>query len=104
MKLSYDFDQFEPPHLTSQTLQLISQQRRLARRALALIIASNLMSVCLILVAFYVAPFSLAAGIACLTLLGLSLSGSGVIAVLFAKNWSVKFKQPLFRTDLSITY
>lgn len=103
MKLNYDFDQFEPPHLTSQKLQAISQQRSLAHRALVLIAASNLISICLILAAFYLAPFSLMAGIGCLILFGVSLSGSGIVAVLFAKKWSLILRR-ISSPDFSITY
>ena len=103
MKLNYNFDQFEPPHLTSQKLQAMTQQRRLARRALVLIAASNFINICLILAAFYLAPFSLMAGIACLILFGVSLSGSGVVAVLSAKKWSSTLRR-ISNADFSITY
>lgn len=85
MNFSYDFEQYEPPKLTEQKLNAILQKRRDARRMLLLAAASNLIWISLALLAFAVSPYSMSASIICLALLGIYLSGSGILAVLFAK-------------------
>jgi len=95
MKLKFDFDGFEPPRLTEKKLVDIVNARQLANRTLILSIASLLTDICLALLAFSLAPYSLEAGLACLALLGASLIGSGIIAVVFAKRYPTSLRSIL---------
>jgi hypothetical protein len=95
MKLKYDFEGFEPPRLTEKKLVEIVNARQLAKRTLILSIASLLTDICLALLAFSLVPYSLEAGLACLALLGASLIGSGIIAVVFAKRYPTSLRSIL---------
>ena len=85
MRLSYDFEQYEPPKLTEQSLNAVLQKRRDVRRMLLFAAASNLMLISLALLALAVAPYSMTASFICLMFLGTYLSGSGILTVLLAK-------------------
>jgi hypothetical protein len=91
MKLSYDFQQYEPPKLTEEKLSSMIQKRRDVRWILLLAIASNLIWISLALLALVVSPYSMSASIICLVLLGVYLSGSGILAVLFTKKLIDKY-------------
>ena len=54
MKLSYDFQQYEPPKLTEEKLSSMIQKRRDVRWMLLLAIASNLIWISLALLALVV--------------------------------------------------
>ena len=86
MRLSYDFEQYEPPKLTEQSLNAVLQKRRDVRRMLLFAAASNLMLISLALLALAVAPYSMTASFICLMFLGTYLSGSGILTVVLAKN------------------
>jgi len=88
MKLTYDFESYQPPRITEETLKKTLHNRQLIKRTVLLVAASLMIHLSLALLAFAVAPYSLEAGIACLVLLGISLTNSGIIAVIFAKKWS----------------
>lgn len=92
MKLNYDFKSYQPPRMTEKSLMETLHNRQLIRRTLLLTLASLLINICMALMAFVIAPYSLEAGIACLVLLGLSLAGSGIIAVIFAREWSAHYR------------
>lgn len=92
MNLNYDFESYQPPRMTEEKLMEILHRRQLIRRTLLLILAALLSNICLALLAFAVAPYSLEAGIACLVLLGVSLADSGIIAVLFARKLSAQYR------------
>lgn len=92
MKLNYDFESYQPPRMTEKSLMETLHNRQLIRRTVLLILASLLTNICMALMAFVIAPYSMEAGIACLVLLGLSLAGSGIIAVIFAKEWPAHYR------------
>ena len=92
MKLNYDFESYQPPRMTEKSLMETLHNRQLIRRTVLLIMASLLINICMALMAFVIAPYSMEAGIACLVLLGLSLAGSGIIAVIFAREWSTHYR------------
>lgn len=92
MKLSYDFEKFEPPHLTAQQLNAVSRQRELARQTIILLTASQLIYICLAVAAYVLAPHSMTASIILMVFFGFSLSGSGVIAVLFSRKLTNKLR------------
>ena len=85
MKLSYDFQQYEPPKLTEEKLSSMIQKRRDVRWMLLLAIASNLIWISLALLALALAPFSIIASVICLVLLGIYLSASGILTVLLTR-------------------
>lgn len=85
MRLSYNFEQYDPPKLTEQSLQGALQKRRDVRRMLLFAAASNLVLVSLALLALAVAPYSMLASLICLVFLGIYLSGSGVLTFLLTK-------------------
>lgn len=87
MKLNYDFEKYEPPKLSEQKLNALALKRRDLRRVFLLAAASNLIFISLALLALVLLPYSRLASILCLLFLGIHLSGSGVIAVLFTKKW-----------------
>lgn len=88
MKLNYNFEAHEPPRITEAQLQETLKQRRLLKETLLLLIASLLVHLSLLLLAFLVAPYSLAAGMALILLFGGSLAGSGVLAVFTGRKLS----------------
>lgn len=88
MTLNYNFEAHEPPLITEAQLQDTLKQRRLLKETLLLLSASLFVHLSLLLLAFLVAPYSLAAGIACILLFGGSLAGSGVLAVLTGRKLS----------------
>ncbi|ETA81446.1 hypothetical protein [Youngiibacter fragilis] len=92
MKLSYDFSGYKPPVLDENKLMETVYLRQLAKRTLLLTIASLFSNICLVLLAFVIAQYSLAAGMACLVLLGASLAGSGIIAAVFAKRYPMNLR------------
>lgn len=85
MRLSYDFEQYEPPKLTEQSLNAVLQKRRDVRRMLLFAAASNLILLSLAMLALVVAPYSILVSIICLVLLGTYLSGSGILTFLLTK-------------------
>lgn len=85
MRLSYDFEQYEPPKLTEQSLNAVLQKRHDVRRMLLFASASNLILISLALLALAVAPYSMLASISCLVFLGIYLSGSGILTYLLTK-------------------
>ena len=91
MKLSYDFEKYAPPQLTERTLGAVLQSRRDARRMLLLVAASNLIFISLGMLALALVPYSMVLSFVCLGVLGIYLSGSGVLAVLFAKKLMDKY-------------
>lgn len=95
MKLSYDFSNYKPPVLDEKKLIEIAHARQLAKRTLILTVASLITNICLVLLAFVIAPYSLTAGMACLALLGASLAGSGIIAAVFAKRYPMNLRSIL---------
>lgn len=88
MKLNYNFEAHEPPRITEAQLQETLKQRRLLKETLLLLSASLLVHLSLLLLAFLVAPYSLAAATACILLFGGSLAGSGVLAVFTGRKLS----------------
>jgi uncharacterized membrane-anchored protein YitT (DUF2179 family) len=95
MKLSYDFNSYKPPVFDEKKLMEIVYARQLAKRTLILAIASLISNICLVMLAFIIAPYSLAAGMACLVFLGASLAGSGIIAAVFANRYPVNLRSIL---------
>ena|SRR5665647_581801 len=92
MKLNYDFESYQPPRMTEKSLIETLHNSQLIKRTVLLIVASLLINICMALMSFVIAPYSMEAGIACLVLLGLSLAGSGIIAVIFAREWSTHYR------------
>lgn len=91
MRLSYDFEQYEPPKLTEQRLNAVLQERHDVRRMLLFAAASNLIWISLALLALVVSPYSMLASVICLVFLGIYLSGSGILAVLLTKKLIDKY-------------
>lgn len=85
MKLSYDFEQYEPPRLTEQMLNAVFQKRREVRRMFLFAAASNLVLISLALLALALAPYSMLASVICLVFLGIYLSASGLLTVLLTR-------------------
>lgn len=85
MKLSYDFERYEPPRLTEQKLEVILQKRREVRRMIIFAAASNLFLISLALLALALAPYSMLASVICLAFLGIYLSASGILTVLLTR-------------------
>lgn len=103
MKLTYDFESYQPPKLTEMQLMEILKQRQLIRQSVLLIVGAVLSYVCLVLLAFALTPLSFEAGIACLVFLGISLANSGVIAVLLSKKLSPQYRsQPGYQIALDL--
>lgn len=95
MKLSYDFSGYKPPALDEKKLIEIAHARQLAKRTLILTVASLITNISLVLLAFIISPYSLAAGLACLGYLCVSLIGSGIIAAVFAKRYPLNLRSIL---------
>jgi len=92
MKLSFDFKGYQPPSITERQLVEILQQRKLAKQALLLVIASVLIYVCLALLAFAIAPLYFEVSVGLMVFLGISLANSGVLAVLLTKRLSPQYR------------
>lgn len=85
MKLSYDFEKYDPPQMSEANLRQVFHSNCNIRRGIVLLAASNLLFICLALLALVIAPYSMILSFVCLGMLGIYLSGSGVLAVLFSK-------------------
>lgn len=91
MRLSYDFEQYEPPVLTEQSLNAVLQKRHDVRRMFLFAAASNLILISLALLALAMAPYSTFVSIICLVVLGIYLSGSGILTFLLTKKLINKY-------------
>lgn len=85
MNMNFDFEQYTPPRLNEENLMLLDEKRKEIRRMLLLAASSHLLFLSLVLAAFLIAPYSLVLSLICLTVLGLWLSGTGIIAVVFTR-------------------
>lgn len=91
MTLSYDFEQFQPPHISERMVNAEIERRRALRRMALLAAASNLILISLALLALALSPYSMLASIICLGFLGIYISGSGVLTVLLANKLTRRY-------------
>ncbi|MCM1365184.1 MAG: hypothetical protein NC122_08545 [Faecalibacterium sp.] len=88
----FDFEKANPPILNERILRQEQERRTLTKQIRVLRIASALMTICLALFAFLVAPKSIAIAIITIVILCISMIGCGVITILFYKNGYSSFE------------
>ncbi len=85
MKKIYDFTRFYPPVLTEKSLRAEAERRRLRRQTVLLALAALLIELCLMLSALVLYPDNPALAILCGIYFVISLSGGGVLAIVFIR-------------------
>ena len=87
MRLNYDFDKYAPPHLNERKLKKIHQEKKELRQMLLLLISSNFLFLSIALFSLALFPYAKILSLLGIVILGIHLSGTGVIAVVFLKKF-----------------
>ncbi|NLK39329.1 MAG: hypothetical protein GX303_03640 [Clostridiales bacterium] len=81
----FNFEGYNPPELSEAMLKRILDRRKLERQTALLAVASGFLYLCFSLLAILLSAFSLTISLILVALIFISLSGGGVISVIFYK-------------------
>lgn len=81
----FDFEGYEPPRLSEAMLKRTLEKKRLERQAALLAVASGFLYLFFALLAILLSPLSLTLSLVLVAFIFISLSGGGLISVIFYK-------------------
>lgn len=90
MKQIYDFERYAPPALNENMLREEQQRRNVRRQTILLALAAVLSQAVMVLIGIGMLAASPVLGAACFCYVAVSVAGSGVIAIIYAQEGSLK--------------
>ncbi|HWQ76304.1 MAG TPA: hypothetical protein VN441_13410 [Syntrophomonas sp.] len=84
MKQIYRFNGIQPPAVSEKTLQAEIERRKEQRQIVLLVMAGILAGLCLLITAIVLQPINIILSMICIAYACVSMSGGGVIAIVFA--------------------
>ncbi len=84
MKQIYRFDCNQPPAASEKTPRAESERRTAYRQTVLLALAGVLVELCLFVTALVLQPFNTVLSMGCIAYVCISVSGGGVIAIVFS--------------------